>query len=278
MPPTLPTISFVPLDQLLVHEWNDEQRTPPLIQRIKASGVLRHPPIVAPLQTKPERYVVLDGANRFAALRAMQCPHIVVQIVQPGSSGLQLRTWNHVLLDIAPEQLIQALHAIPQINIVSSDQPDISLPAYHEIGIALVQTPDGRVYGLSGPGVYIGEQIAFLNAVVNCYKRVARLDRTIFSDIEQIASLYTTLGGLVIFPKFDLDDLLKLAGAGHLLPPGITRTTIAPRALYLNIPIEKLTSSETLEEKNAWLGRFIQNLKRKGHIRYCTEAAFMFDE
>ena len=278
MLPDLPTLRFVPLDQLLVHEWNDEQRTPPLIRRIQASGVFRHPPIVAPLKSDPQRYVVLDGANRTAALRAMQCPHILVQIVQPGLPGLRLRTWNHVLLDIEPAELIRSLHAIPSIHIVSSDQPDISLPLQREVGIALVQTPDGCVYGLSGPGTHVGEQIAFLNAVVNCYKRVARLDRTVFSEIKQVIALYSNLGGLVIFPKFEIDDLLELAGAGHLLPPGITRTTVAPRALYLNIPIEKLTSAETLEAKNAWLRRFIQNLGRGERIRYCPEEAFIFDE
>src|SRR5207253_9396 len=59
-----PDLRIVRLDRLVEHEYNDEQRTTPLAQRLKVEGLLKNPPIVAPLEDGDDpRYVVLDGAN-----------------------------------------------------------------------------------------------------------------------------------------------------------------------------------------------------------------------
>jgi hypothetical protein len=49
MIPSLPHLSFVPVESLLVHERHDDERTLPLIKRIRSSGVFRNPPVVTPL-------------------------------------------------------------------------------------------------------------------------------------------------------------------------------------------------------------------------------------
>ena len=46
----LPQLAFLPVECLIIHEWHDKQRTPPLIERLWASGVFRNPPVVSPLQ------------------------------------------------------------------------------------------------------------------------------------------------------------------------------------------------------------------------------------
>jgi hypothetical protein len=82
----------------------------------------------------------------------------------------------------------------------------------------------------------------------------------------------------VIFPHFEVENVLELAGAGYLLPAGTTRFTVSPRALHLNYPLEELAADKPLEEKNADLQRWIQErIARKG-VRYYAEATFLFDE
>ena len=61
-----PDLRIVPIELLVEHEYNDAQRTTPLAKRLEAEGLLKNPPIVAPLDDDP-RFVVLDGANRTTA-------------------------------------------------------------------------------------------------------------------------------------------------------------------------------------------------------------------
>ncbi len=276
--PELPHLEIIPLDSLLVHEWHDDQRTPPLMARIAASGIFRHPPIVTPTLDDTQRYVVLDGANRIAALQRIGLPHILVQIVQPNDPGLRLRTWNHILLGLQPRHLIDQLRSLPNLDLVSSEDKDITLPKRHEIGVALIQTIDEKVVALSTPAIDLTERIAALNTVVNCYKHTARLDRTTLNEVRQLTPLYPNLCGLVIFPKFNIQDLLQLASQGCLLPTGITRTTISPRALSINLPLDMLINPKPLHEKNTDLHNLIQNRLAQGRVVFYAEPTWMFDE
>lgn len=274
----LPRLAILALSDLFVHEWYDEQRTRPLQERILSSGVFRNPPIVTPMQDGSGHYVVLDGANRTAAMRALEFPHILAQVVGVDDPGLRLRTWNHVLLDMPLEALLQRLNRVPDLDLASSDEPLILLPDKREIGIALLQVPSQKVYSLSAPASDLPGRVTALNTVVDTYKNDARLERTAFADIQQVSPVYTSLTGLMIFPKFNLTDLIDIVRAGCLLPAGITRTTISPRALFVNIPLPMLEGRDSLEEENLWLQEFIQGRFEQGKVQIYTESIFMFDE
>src|SRR5512141_2432247 len=105
----LPTLAFLPVESLVIHEWHDDQRTPPLIARLRASGVFRNPPVVAPLSDGTGRYMVLDGANRTTALRSMGFPHALVQIIEPDDPGLSLENWNHLVWGLDPAEFLSGL-------------------------------------------------------------------------------------------------------------------------------------------------------------------------
>ncbi|MBN1148817.1 MAG: hypothetical protein JXA78_16265 [Anaerolineales bacterium] len=273
-----PQLAIVSLQDVLVHEWYDEQRTFPLLERIQRSGIFRNPPIVTPMQDGSGRYVVLDGANRTAALRAMDCPDILVQVAEANDPGLRLRTWNHALLDLRPERLLAGLRALPGLDLVDSAQVMIELPARRGVGIALVQTVNECVYAIGATTETLAGRIAILNAIVNYYQHTARLDRTTFSEIHQVLSMYSNLCALVIFPKFSIQDLIDVVCCGALLPAGITRTTLSPRALHVNLPLEELIAVRSLAEKNARLQRLIAERQARGRIACYAGATFMFDE
>jgi L-serine kinase (ATP) / ParB family transcriptional regulator, heme-responsive regulator len=262
---------------VLVHEWYDEQRTPRLTERIINSDLFRNPPIVTPTQDNTNRYIVLDGANRTSALKALNCPDMLVQVVQAGDPGLKLRTWNHVLSGIDPGKLMDRLRIIPDLDLASSEE-EIELPDRPQVGIALIQTIDGKVWGLSATGRTTDRQIAMLNTVVSIYKQAARLDRTTYSEIKELRPLYPDLSALVIFPKFSVPDLVSLASRGCLLPAGITRTTISPRALNVNLPLGILMSDEPLSDKQAYLQKMIGERYAGNKIVFYPEATMIFDE
>lgn len=278
MVPSLPHLSFVPVASLLVHERHDDQRTLPLIRRIRASGVFRNPPVVAPLEDGSGCYMVLDGANRTAALRDMGFPHALVQVVQPDDPGLNLQNWNHVVWEMNPGRFLHALEAVEGLQIEPAAEETPGADLDFECGLVEVQLPDRRRFTICAVDRELVRRVELLNAIVDSYRGSGRLDRTLSQRVEPLAEIYPNLCALILFPQFDIHSLLHLAGAGYLLPTGITRFTISPRALHLDYPLEELAADRPLEEKNEALYRWLQErLNRKG-VRYYAEATFLFDE
>ena len=273
----LPHLEFLPIEQLLIHEWHDPQRTPPLIKRIRESGIWRNPPVVAPLPDQSQRYMVLDGANRFTALQEMGFRDILVQVIAPDSQGLRLHTWNHVVWQMDLTLFSRNVQSIPNTELSAASEgiePDL----FGDCGIALIQYPNGQVKALCTDAEQILDRVEILNSLVNSYKSHGHLDRTSVRDIHDLHGVYENLCGLVIFPVFEITDIMKLAGAGHLLPTGITRFTIAPRALHLNYPLEELENQKPLAQKNFKLRQWLQERIANKGIRFYAEPTFLFDE
>ena len=91
MATNLPKLQILSTESLIPHEWHDDSRTKPLIERLRASGVLRNPPIVTPFDDSSGRFMVMDGANRSSAFKQMGLPHILAQVVQEDDPGVQLQ-------------------------------------------------------------------------------------------------------------------------------------------------------------------------------------------
>lgn len=272
----MPHLAFVPVENLLIHEWHDDQRTPPLIERILASQVFRNPPIVSPLNDGSGRYMVLDGANRTTALQKMGYPHALVQVVNPDDPGLKLLNWNHVVWGLAPQAFLEGVQAISEVRLLPGKSDRASL--WGERDLAIVQIADGERYSVCTDTPDLKRRVGLLNAVVDSYIQRASLDRTSDWSVVRLVAAYKHLSGLVIFPRFDINQVLSLAGQGCLLPSGITRFQVSPRALHVNYPLEALAANQPLEEKNAVLQRWLQErIERKG-VRYYSEATFLFDE
>ena len=274
----LPTLSFVPVDSLLMHEHHDETRTRPLILRIRASAVFRNPPIVTPLNDGSGRYMMLDGANRTMAIRAMAFPHILVQVIEPDDPGLLLQTWNHIVWELNPRSFIDGLRRMPGIYLKRGSVRHAELDLESASDLVLVRTPSGSTYKAVTEENGLENRVLQLNRVVDSYRQRARLDRTFIRDVRYLREIYPLFSGLVIFPQFQMRDVLMLASQHCLLPSGITRFTISPRALHVNYPLEEFVAEKSLDEKNEDLQLWLQDRLARKTIRYYAEPTFLFDE
>ena len=276
--PEFPSLTFLPVNSLLIHERHDATRTHPLVLRMRSSGVLRNPPVVSPLQDGSGRYMVLDGANRVTALDHMGFPHALVQVVEPDDPGLILHTWNHTVWELNPDRFMRGLRLIPGLHLQRLDDPDAQPSLEDECGVSLVDNGRGALYTLCAEVADLETRVWLLNKLVDSYKERARFDRTSLRDARRLADIYPSFCGLVIFPAFNIHELLRLAGKAYLLPAGVTRFLIAPRALHLNYPLDELAAAKPLEEKNQALHHWIQErLAHKG-VRYYAEPTYLFDE
>lgn len=273
---SLPRLEVLPVANMVVHEWHDEQRTPPLIVRFSKSGIFRNPPIVTSLQDGSQRYMVLDGANRTAAFREMGIPHTVAQVVDAADAGLKLYNWNHVVWGWESSELLSAIAQLNDINLVSSEgeMPDL----VGDSGLALIQTAQGDLYSINTSVEVLERRVQILNTILDSYRDHAKLDRTSEWSVVRLKAIYPALCGLVIFPHFEIQQVMRLVAGGCLLPAGITRFMVSPRVLHLNYPIEELATEKTLAEKNASLQRFVQERIADKGVRYYAEATYLFDE
>lgn len=275
----MPQLAVLPVEQLKLHEWHDDQRAKPLVDRLRASGILRNPPVVTPLEDASGGYMVLDGANRTTAFTQMGIPHALCQVVPAADEGLELKTWNHVLWNWETEEFLNAIADLKDLTLKDID-PAVKRPQSRWPAKTLVwlQTPDGKaLIARSQPGD-LHSRARQLAAIAAAYSGKAQLDRTTAQQIAELDGVYENLTAIVVYPPFTMAEVLDLCANQVLLPPGVTRFTVSPRALRVNYPLEELAANKSLAAKNEALDRWLnERLARKG-VRYYAEATVLYDE
>lgn len=275
-----PDLRILPLNLLVEHEYNDFQRTAPLAQRLEAEGVLKNPPIVAPIGDGDPRFVVLDGANRTTALLSLGYPHVLAQVVKYEEPIVTLTTWHHLITEIEEAEFIQGLSQVEGIDLFPIDYLHARAALARRECLMYIMLTDGRVYVAQPkiPGLFVREQNQLLNALVDTYKDRGKLHRAMTESIEEARQLYTNLTAVVVFPKYDPFEVLALARDGELLPTGLTRHLIQGRVLRVNYPLSELKSGEALEVKNARLQEWLRQKMASREVRFYGEMTFLFDE
>jgi hypothetical protein len=266
----LPDLRIVWGEQVHLHEECDPGRVARLVDRLRTDGVLRNPPVAAPL---PEGgFVVLDGANRIRALAELGAPAAVLQVVDYHDPALRLEVWHHLLVEVRdlPEQLERRGLSVRPIP------PEAAARWLQERAAACcVLTRTGAyAVGLS-PARLLA---AVLAEVVDTYKGTNRIYRVADADLDVLERGYGAVGALVVFPTLTKDDILQIAAAPRKLPTGITRHLIPGRALRLNLPLSVLTDARDLEAANRWLADEMRRRLLDHRIRYYPEPVVLLDE
>jgi hypothetical protein len=262
----LPDLRIVPATEVFVHEDSDPVRVDRLIARLRDDGVLRNPPVAAPLSSGG--FVVLDGANRAAALASLDITAIPLQVVEYG--GVQLEVWRHFVVGAAD---LTSRISRNGLTLDAMSQRD----AEEELGaraLACYVVTRGEIFGVRSSSP-LGISLA---RVVAAYRGISRIYRVQEGSYAALAREYGTDGALIVYPSFTKEDIMTFARAPVKLPTGITRHIISGRALRVNLPLSALSKTGELAEKNRWLAERIRQNLLDNRIRYYPEATFLFDE
>lgn len=308
----LPNLSVVSLAQLVLHEDADERRVGALAQKLQADGVLKNPPIVAPMADG--RFVVLDGANRTSALRLLGVPNVVVQVADYGE--VTLDTWFHLVTGIPAGEVLAGMRKVPDLTLTETPLDAARQALAERQSLAYLVAPDGRVHELrlreprtkrpptKPPSTMLppirspstkppsterdamgqtavdglAVQTQALRRAVASYKGKATIQRIQTDNVAALRPVYPDIAALVVFPAYRSADILALAGQSVKLPTGITRHVIPRRALRLNTEIAFLWSEAPLAEKQRWLDEWTRHKLQAREIRYYQESTFLFDE
>ena len=238
-------LRFLPIDMIIPHEGYDPRRVQRLVRSFQSTGILSEPLIVT---EHHESFVLLDGATRTQALKALCITEAVVQVVEYRNPEVRLRTWNHVIFDFPISRLLAELKSIPGF----STGPSIEFPnAGLELDgmVAQIISPSGECFGIINSCLDMG--IAWvLNQIVNIYRGNARVDRSTQSNLQFLQNDYPGFCAAIAFPRLRPSDVLQCAASGDHIPMGITRHIIAERAKNLNLPLNILRDRCSIEQSS----------------------------
>jgi len=233
---------------------------------------------------------VLDGANRSSALANIGSPHVLVQVVEYKSNRVQLLTWHHLITGRDPATFLDEISRVDGL-VLQAAPLDVARKALTQRAILAyivlpapqpgVEPPVFMVDGTPGTDHHGAEtSTALLNEMVNTYKGDPQvvIHRVSTDELDDLMSYYDNVSGLIVFPPYSPDDILKLAQTGARVPTGITRHIISPRALRVNAPMSLLLGEESLEEKNAWWHEQVKRKLEANEIRLYQESTYLFDE
>ncbi|NOX61027.1 MAG: ParB N-terminal domain-containing protein [Chloroflexi bacterium] len=272
---TLPDLRVLATRDLLPHENADPRRVERLSKRILENGVLKNPPIVAPIEAEGP-FVVLDGANRVAAFKHVGIPHIVAQVVRYDDPEVILDTWYHVVSGMALAEFEQALEELVGLRLVGCSLSEARETLQRGDAIAYIVCEAGVLKAL--PRERDADTMQLLNDIVGAYKGRADIFRA-SNDIWEIQKpYYPEITALIVFPQLRPADIIAAALGRHKIPSGITRHIIPARALNINFPIGVLMSAWSAERKREWLHEWLMERMAANAIRFYAESTFTFNE
>ncbi|HEX9922018.1 MAG TPA: NAD(P)-dependent oxidoreductase, partial [Anaerolineae bacterium] len=266
------SLQVVPLAKVFPHENVDPHRVQKLAERLAVEDVLVNPPVVI---GSGDHYVVLDGATRTAALKQLDYPHTIVQVVSD-KDKLVLHTWFHAIRKSDPAKLVKMLDDLPEVSLIESKPQSVLDEMIEYGGMCYLHTVNDKVFRIE-PAAGVNRLDA-LNRLTTAYIEACYLSRTLTKDMKTLQQEYPDLTALVVFPEYTVDQILQIAQAGQVVPAGITRFIIPGRVLRINADLDYLKSEKSLSEKARWLNRLVMNKLLKGEIRYYEEPVYLLDE
>jgi hypothetical protein len=233
--------------------------------------------------------VVLDGATRLTAFRALGYPYIIVQVVDIEQQRVQLTSWHHAVYGGSVAGLLDVLQGIEGLRLTPTVSTPLGSEAIAKGVLAHLLTADQRSFAIeaSSPslsaasgqrGGWQENELALLNEMVAAYGRWGNVERTLTTDVAMLQSQFPDLAALFLFPRFTPQMILDLAGRGQTVPAGITRFLIPGRILRLNASLQRLAADEPLASKREWLDGLIREKLLNRQVRFYEEPVVLLDD
>ena len=267
-------LEVVPIGQVSPHEAIDDKRVERLMRNLEEAGRLVNPPLVTYWN---ERYVILDGATRFSALKRLGYPYLIVQLIDAQRDDFELHTWYHAISsEKSLDDLLDYLADVPDLCLSPLPADRFSDAFAHEQALCYFLTPDGSaILAETAPEA---DRLLVMNQLVAAYTRWGEVERTLLTDLVRLQAQFPRLTTVAVFPQFAPETVFEVASRGELLPAGLTRFIIPGRILRLNADLPQLRKDEPLAAKRAWFNQFLAEKLARSRLRYYQEPVILLDE
>ena len=269
-------LRIAPTDDVRPHERADLARQERIKNRLRHDGVLRDPVIVGAVPDV-DGYVLLDGTNRKGALADLGFPFILIQTVDyVDQHAVALRTWCHAVAGRARE-IVPGVEQISGVSLSRLAPLEVTETLHDPLTLAVLLDGSERWAIIRHTGQGAG-RAAQLRDLVDLYEtRLTRIDCDP-GEVEEHAQAQVHASShpstLVAFPPFSRSQVVCMAMEKTPIPAGITRHTIlSGRALRVNLPLDVLDGSLSLDRANAALKQHLDGLRP----RLYHEPTVLFD-
>ena len=220
--------------------------------------------------------ILLDGANRLTALRALQIPDVLVQHIDLFDPGLIFLQWHHAVEKFTNDSFLEKINNLPDITITKSPNDDLIANDNGDL-LCQIQFADRSIYVVHAH-TDLFQRVKDLRNITDIYKGFQYMDRVSYTNLEHLKNNYSQFCALIVFRKLTKDELVEVTNNGMRIPSGITRIIMPKRALRINVPLDILRFDVSAEQKNYWLQNRINEQIRDKSIRFYHEPTFLFDE
>jgi len=267
-------LRLIPASEIMLHEQSEDTRYNKLIERFKHEKVLFNPLIIGKYN---EKYILIDGANRFEALKKSGCKTILAQLVNYKSPQVKLKSWYHFVNGIT----FDALNRYLKKNNFETKKCTFTF-LKEKLSSKLNYV---GIVSKSGEAICI----KFIKKLPEMLKELCSLNKyyennfsyhRIDSDFnpDNMNDLSEKDGLLFVYPAFKKDDIVRISMLPEKLPAGITRHLIPNRVLRIKFDIESLKSADNLEQRNEELGKLVKQKIDSKKVRLYKEPILIFDE
>lgn len=263
------SLAIIPIDEISFYELSNPLKKESLIDRIQKSQIFFNPITLAKYE---QRYVLIDGANRYEALRELGAKYVFAQMVDYTSSAQVELMKNVHFLHIRAREF---LHLLEQSSLSYSlvDEIGTAEEAEHLVQVSFVDHPSIVVEGTSTSSTGVEK----INALVRAYIHTVPFAR--LSEISQGDN--NEYGTQITFPEFTILDIMRLISSQQMLASGVTWHNVKQHILHFSVPLSILRGEHHAkqgQDAQHWLQERIAWSLEQGHIRYYPSSVYLCDE
>lgn len=281
--PIFAKIRIVPLEQCVAHEGVVNRWVEQIATNLRDEGVMKNPIIVTKLRgAKPARWVVIDGMHRFAALKHLGVPHILVYEIDYRSTDIELAGWDALVFRPFQATKFCKAHA----ELFKQFDIHVTHDAQHAQDCVTSRSSVLAIGDQSGKFRLITPKRTA--SVDQCVRMSERIDRTLDEEGYKPVYVANSLSlddfhqqratGIVFRPYYSKEEILERTLAGKLFPRKSTRHAIPKRPLRVDVTIPMLSSKISLRAKNELLREHLNWCYASDRMRYYPESVFVFSD
>jgi hypothetical protein len=293
-------LRFAHSEDLIFHETCDFKRTQKLAEQIKRDGHLKNPVLVGsikpedteklsqhvgsgcphpqppmvqgnpakggtqqqPNRGRVEKLLVLDGVNRVSALRLLNIPDVLIQIIDYEDNRVKLSSWNHLIFDVQKGEIIKKIKDLNlEVSFYAFNRRKETLNHQKTISYFLFRDLSGFVVNIGGNHTaHTNGSFAWEDKVKSLYQLIAtyngRSEICYLDSDNHLLSVFEHFknsSAINLISGFAKKEILNLIQKGILLPFGVTRFIVPHRILGLEVSCSVLCAQTPLSEKNLFL-------------------------
>lgn len=276
--PHFKQIKIVPMRHCITHEGVVNRWVEHIAHNLLDEGVMKNPIIVTRVGRTHNKWIVIDGMHRFAALRQLEIPHIAVYEIDYQHADSALGGWDALVFRPFHAQTFlrkEFKHGYRIEKVGSAKEAKAAV----DTRAALIAATDRR-----GPFYLLTK--GHHATVDQCARTSQKVDMAL--DAQGYRPLYvpdtlsindykkTDASGLVMRTRYTKAEVLERTLEGKLFPRKSTRHMIHGRPLRVDITIAMLRAKISLAAKNRLLKEHLRWCYEADRIRYYPEPVFIF--